>query len=169
MTEAEFLQESLSFDVGKITVVSGPDFDTVWTLINQAKDFIETNSSKLVLCYDSRGTTVYDHRDNPFRQNVEEGYVFEYISLLAAENDLVVLVANQFDRESRDQNREPKDVIIDTMLDLFHRSNIAAIPGTASRRSIAREMFEFLSRVYYYDTRAFDITFIKTQEAVRPP
>jgi len=81
----------------------------------------------------------------------------------------VVLIGNKFDRTDVLQNPKPIDMQIDVVTDLLHVFNVKNIldvgsliyPGT-------RSLFSYISKVYYYDTRISDITFVKDQIPYRP-
>jgi hypothetical protein len=173
MTIQEFLDEALGFDVGKIVVISGDDQDALNALVQQAGDYIEAGTPKLVLTYDSRETWYCNgHRESPFGRPAPghpEGLLFGGISL-EAEGEFVVLVSNQFDPSNPQQNPQPINLVIDVMLDLMYARNVSNIISTNSMRTgWIRELWEFTSRVYYYDSLSGEITLVKAaQEIFRP-
>lgn len=93
---------------------------------------------------------------------IERPYNFEF--LVIDNPHSVILASNQFDRESFAQNPHPADIQIDVIIDLLNVSNVNTIPDEEwSRYGFVREIFGYISFVYYYDTRLDEITFVKTQ------
>lgn len=183
MTPAEFLlNEVPTFTEGDIVLIAGGDmgdafapapFDTatVWGLINQSKQDI-TDAGGMCLSYDSAGKVLYQRRDTVFNrpdpasetnEGTEEAVLFEYV-WATAKDDFVVFVSHEFDRNDVTQNPNPKTIAIDTVLSLIGRQNVKALIGSMSRRTGLRELFEFVTRIYYFDTETQTITFVKQQQ-----
>lgn len=159
MTVAEFLVECLSFTPGKFYLVSGPEAFELSSLLEQAKQAIEANTSFNVLVYDSRDTVFYTQRN--YSVDTTEARCFEYIKLGAA-NNFVVLISNEFDRDSKTQNPQPIDVFVDTVIDIMDKKKVSTITRADSATIPGwRELYPLLGRIYYYDSRTGEITFIK--------
>lgn len=81
----------------------------------------------------------------------------------------VVLISNQFDLTDPKQNPFPADIDIDVVRDLLNLRNIENIPNAYNLNDGRyREIFGYISKLYYFDTRAGEITFIKNQIPERP-
>lgn len=103
----------------------------------------------------------------------EKPYKFEYLALTyraAGPEPKVVLIGNQFDRESVSQNPHPVAIDIDVVIDLINIVNVTTVRNSGSLfyDGTVREVFSYLSKVYYYDTRAQEITFVKDHLPLRP-
>lgn len=166
MTPAEFIAAAQSFPVGSITVVSAPDLTTLTSFLNDTvKPAVET-PSKTVLVFNSRATMFFTGRD--FREDVNEGRIWEYMSLLI-EGSSVILVANEFDPDDRRQNRRPISRNIDVFLDLFRASSVEGLTlGYSRKHGITRELWPFITNIYFYDQGTDEIDLIKTQIPERP-
>jgi hypothetical protein len=156
MTVADFLLECQTFVPGKFYLVSGPSSGALETLLDQAKVEIEANTPYDVLIYDSRSTVYYSQRN--YSVDTTEAVLFEYVKLAAA-GDFVVLIYNEFDRESKTQNPHPVNVVVDTVVVM--RANSATIVGW-------RELYPLLGTIYYYNSRTGEITFIKDRHPTVP-
>jgi len=105
---------------------------------------------------------------------VEKPYKFEQLALVnraAGPTPNVVLIGNEFDRESHVQNPFPVAIDIDTVIDLLNMRNMIKDhpqAGSTFWGGDVRELFAYISKVYYYDTRAAEITFVKNQLPERP-
>lgn len=102
----------------------------------------------------------------------ERAFKYEYYSVTyRASGPLpkVILVSNRFDREDPNQNIANKNVDIDVVMDLLNIKNVANVHDSF-RLSDGRyrEIFGYISKLYYFDTRNDDITFIKNQIPERP-
>lgn len=102
----------------------------------------------------------------------EKPYRFEYLAVTyraGGADPKVVLVGNQFDRESTSQNPKPVSIDIDVVIDLLNIQNVVTIPNSGSTwfDGSVREVFSYMSKVYYYDTRSGEITFVKNQTPER--
>lgn len=81
----------------------------------------------------------------------------------------VVLVGNQFDLSDIKQNPLPVDIYVDTVRDLLNIQNVGSVPQVMSNvYPLVRELFPYISKIYYYNSRANDITFVKNQIPERP-
>lgn len=159
MTVADFLLECINFVPGKFYLVSGSDPEVLDNLLEQAKTEIEANTSYEVLIYDSRDTVTYSQRN--YSVNSTESRLFEYIKL-ASSNNFVVLISNEFDRESKTQNPHPIDVFVDTVMDMMDEKKVSRITRANSATIVGwRELYPLLGRLYYYNTRTGEITFVK--------
>lgn len=103
----------------------------------------------------------------------EKPYKFEYLALTyrsAGPEPKVVLIGNQFDRESISQNPHPVNIDIDVVIDLINITNVRLTPKSGSLffDGSVREVFSYISKVYYYDTRTQEIIFVKSQIPQRP-
>jgi hypothetical protein len=166
MTTADFINEALGFAIGKIVVVSGRDGEAVFQFLSlQVKPAIE-GTGKAAFVYDSRSNMFFQGRD--FRKDVNEARIWEFMSLMA-EGSAVLLVSNEFDPADPKQNRTPASLEVDVMLDIFKSSQVDGLMMGYSRRyGITRELFPFISKVYFYDIPMANITFIKDQVPERP-
>ena len=159
MTVADFLLECLTFVPGKFYLVSGPSPEELDSLLAQAQQAIESSTPYQVLVYDSRDTVYYSQRN--YSVNTTEAVLFEYIKLATA-NNFVVLISNEFDRESKTQNSHPVDVFVDTVVDMMDEKKVRTITRANSATIVGwRELYPLLGRIYYYDNRNGVITFIK--------
>jgi hypothetical protein len=157
----------LLFQHGQLIVVSGPDLAEIYDLLLDTRDEIISTSRNCLDPVDTRTVLQYP-------SDIEDRAIkFEFTVL--ANQDKVILVGNQFDRESQTQNPEPKDLEIDVVRDLLNGTNIRVIPGLGdpssaldSRYGFSRELFSYISRVYYFDTGTDEVFFVKTQIPFRP-
>lgn len=164
MTPAEFVAEAITFPIGKICVVSGPDYNAVQTLLENAATAIEMSTTHLALVYDSRATII---RPVLYQQDVVDAQSWEYISLVA--DEMVVLVANQFDRMNEKQNSHPISMEYDVVRDIVSAGSVANIWDSQSKKyGITRDLFPFITKLYYYDTRSGEIFFVKDSIPDRP-
>lgn len=105
---------------------------------------------------------------------VEKPYKFEQLALVnraAGPTPNVVLIGNEFDRENVSQNPFPVAIDIDTVIDLLNMRNMIKDhpqAGSTFWGGEVRELFAYISKVYYYDTRSATITFVKNQLPERP-
>ncbi len=165
MTRAEFINECLTFAPGQIVVVSGPDISIVNALLEDARTAIEASTPNLVLVYDSRSSIVYSKRD--YRENVTQAIVWEYVSLMA-EGNFVVLVANLFDPANVSHNPNPTTVEVDVVRELISSTRVRDLPFAYNSKYGIREIFAFISKMYYYDTTFDTVSFVKNQIPDRP-
>jgi len=166
MTVADFLLECRTFVPGKFYLVSGPSSGSLETILDQAKAEIEANTSYEVLIYDSRDTVYYSQRN--YSVETTEAVLFEYVKLGAA-NGFVVLISNEFDRENKSQNPRPVDVFVDTVVDMMDEKKVRNITRANSATIVGwRELYPLLGRIYYYDSRTGNITFIKERVPTVP-
>lgn len=167
MTPSEFVAEALTFEPGKIYVVSGPSYDVVYSLLQDAAAAIEGSTPNMALVYDAKEKITYAARG--FSVNTQQARLFEYVKL-AIENSFVALIANEFDREDPIQNPTPISILVDTVMDVFSPTNVSRIQGgTSCIFTSVRELWPFVDRMYHYDTRTGRITYVKDQVPVRPP
>lgn len=163
MTPTEFATvEALKFNPGDIVVVSGADLAKIYIMLLNARDTIRGAGRGCKDPTDTRALTTYpsDLQGRAFQ------FEFERLDNISTN---VILVGNQFDRSDPFQNPWQVSVEIDTMIDIINERNVFATPSTADARyGDIRELFSFLSRVYFYDTDAEEVTFIKTQTPERP-
>lgn len=166
MTRSEFVTESLSFPPGKIIVVSGQNFSMVNSLLVDAMTAIEGATSNLALVYDSRSSLIYDRRD--FQSNVLQARVWEYMAIMA-EGQFILLVANQFDPADKTQNPTPRGIIPDVVSDLMYNFRVRNLDyAYESKYGMTRELYAFVTHLYFYDTNLDEVTFIKHQTPDRP-
>lgn len=163
MTPAQFIANEVpTFQPGQIIVVSGTDLAKIYTLLFNARDAIRTAGGHCLDPLDTRETIRYpsDTSDRAFK--------FELLSIDNQGN--VILVGNQFDRANFYQNPHPVDVLVDVVRDLLNVDNVEFFPDQSFSINNAgvRELFGFISKIYYYDTTLNDITFLKTQIPERP-
>lgn len=157
-----------------MVVVSGADEATVENLLLAAESAIEPGKPAMVL--NSRGTIGFPQRyfTSPAAQYVmtpisDEAARLRELDVLLADGAIVLLVANQFDRGDPIQNPHPRNVIIDTCLDVFRREQVQDIPFSNHRAWVpTREIFPYITKLFYYDTSAGTIEFIKDQIPTRP-
>lgn len=163
MTPAEFATtEALNFNSGDIVVVSGADLAKIYIMMLNARDTIRGAGRGCKDPIDTRALTTYpsDIQGRAFQ------FEFERLDNISTN---VILVGNQFDRKNLFTNPNPVTIEIDTVIDILNERNIFATPSTADARyGTARELFSFLSRLYFYDTYTDEVTFIKTQTPERP-
>ena len=99
----------------------------------------------------------------------EHSYKYEFLAVqnrVGGPTPKVVLIGNQFDREDPEQN--PWQLAMDTdqvVMDLLFARNVFDVPDVRTRQyaEVARELFQYISKVYYYDSIAGEVTFIKDQ------
>lgn len=176
MSPAEFITEAVDFPLGAVVVLSGADISSVEGLLGAAKTAIEASTAKSVLLFNSRDTVPYPERHfvpedaqdapGPFPEDAARLREFDVV---AASGQFVILVANQFDIDDASQNRRPVSVIIDTVLDLFRPRNVDKIPFVRHRGfAEIRELYAYVTKVYHYDTRTDEVTFVKNHVPHRP-
>jgi hypothetical protein len=165
MTRVEFLNECLTFTPGQIVVVSSPDITLVTSLLEEARTAIEASTPNLVLVYDSRKTILYSKRDQ--EENVTQAIIWEYISIMA-EGNFVVLVANHFDPADTRHNPNPSGLEADVVLDLMNSARIRDLKYAYHSKYGIREIYAFISKMYYFDHVADEVAFIKNQTPDRP-
>ena len=171
MTKDQFIQHAKTFPEGTMAVVSGKDVDEIELMLIDAMDAIEADTSKQSLVFNSRSEVVYPQRF--YLINSLEARLWEFVAL-SSEDAFVVLIANEFDRNDPEQNRSPQTVEIDTVMDLMTGQKVETIMSSKSRHrggptpKGVRELFPHISRIYYFDTDAGEITFIKSQTPDRP-
>lgn len=95
--------------------------------------------------------------------------MYEHASLVMG--DTVMLVANQFDPNDKRQNFLSSGIVVDTMLDLFDAMSVLSVRSShSSRYGLVRELWPFVSRVYFYDVDDAQVSLIKPdQTPERPP
>jgi hypothetical protein len=160
MSHDEFIAESLGFPPGKICVVSGPDLSKIFLLLMDARTAIINAGTYSATVVDAKALVTYPSDTS------ERGVSFEYVAISSP--NTVVLVPNQFDREDDDTNTTNVTVEIDVVFDILSKKTVETIPESLSKTFPGiRNIFPFISRIYYYDTRAEDIAFVKTQTPIR--
>lgn len=190
MTPPEFIEEAKSFKSGCIYVMSGPDIDAVINLLYLARTAIQTTGRDAVV-YDFRcrplgdpvpgGCTVYaDEGIPPTRRWLGDKYVqsllWENYSLLIQKltdegNPMIMLIGNTFDPDDRIQNPSPISVPIDVIRDLMNLRNVSTVVsafGHAPLTGFTRELYQFITGIYFYDTQASEVNFIKERLRQRP-
>lgn len=156
MTPTELISESLTFVPGKIVVVSGSDLAMIFNLLLDARESIEANTSYQANVLDARALVKYPSDE------VERGIVFEYVAISSP--NTIVLVANKFDREADSKHT----LAIDVVMDLQNHRPVETIPDSGSKTFVgSRNLFPYISRIYFYDTDENEIAFIKTQTPIR--
>lgn len=98
-----------------------------------------------------------------------QAVLYEHSSLTLG--DFVILVGNQFDPDDKRQNFLGSGLIVDVMLDLFAATSVLGIKSSNSQRyGFTRELWPFVSKVYFFDVDGDDITLVKAdQTPERPP
>lgn len=103
---------------------------------------------------------------------VERAFKFEYFTVAyraAGPTPKVVLVSNQFDREDLEQNPVPRSIDIDVVIDLLNLRNVENIPMSHNLNyGHCRELFSYISKLYYFDDESGTVTFVKDQIPQRP-
>jgi hypothetical protein len=171
MTPQEFVtQEALTFSEGEIVVVSTDSLEALFPILLQARDAIVADGKHCADPLDAAGLVRYSS------DTADRAVNFEFISLNAGST--VVLVGNEFDRKSPWQNFDPisrQDEVsferlrIATVFNLINTIGIKQIPYVADiRDGNTRELFSFISRLYYFDSLTNEITFLKTQNPELP-
>ena len=190
MTTTDFVTLSKSFKSGYIYVVSGQNIDLIMALLYQAQAAIQTTGRDAVV-YDFRcrtigdpipgGCTVYaDEGVPPTRRWLGDKYIqsnlWESYSLLIQKlsdegHPLVMLIGNQFDPADHWQNPSPISLFVDVIMDLMSPRNTTTVVSAAGKSSITgftRELYQFITGIYFYDTQVGDVTFIKERTRQRP-
>ena len=166
MTKEEFKTAALSFEVGKIIVVSGQDLDIVIAFLQEVSDNTETETSNVSVVFDARSRITYPERW--FETNSSEAKLWEQASI-NAKDSYTILVANEFDPNDIIQNPNPVSLTVDVVRDIFNAGKTADVPFSQSRRyGITRELYPFISKVYFYNTDTEEITYIKDNTPERP-
>ena len=164
MTPAEFIANEVpNFQPGQIIVVSGADLATIYDLLFDARDALRGMSRLCLDPIDTRDTISYPSDTAP------RAFKFEYLAI-ANQGTNVVLVGNQFDPSNFYENPHPVDILVDVVRDLMNWNNVEFIPprSTSLFYPATRELFQFISKIYYYDTTAGTVTFLKNQISERP-
>lgn len=160
MTPSEFSStEALLFEPGKAVFVSGKDLSKIYAVLLAARDTVIISGKPCLDPFDTRTLVRY------MTDATERPVCFEHVVL--AYRDKIILVGNQ----SSYARPATKDLLdIDVVLDLFSATAIQTLPYPIMdrRQGVDRESFAFMSRVYFYDTDAEEILFIKTQLPFRP-
>jgi len=171
MTSSEFINtESASFEPGQMIIVSGSDLAAIYVMLIATRNAIVARS---VPCLDPVDTqTVLRYSTD----TEDRGINFEFMSI--SNPDKVMLVGNEFDRTSVFENIDEAGraetiskarLDIDVMLDLIRHMNVQSIPSTADiRYGDVRQVFAYISKVYYYDAENDSVLFIKDQIPFRP-
>lgn len=99
---------------------------------------------------------------------VEKAFNFEFLVVThraSGPSPMVVLVGNQFNRLDPKENPFPANIAIDVVKDLLTSTNVNTVPEAASSLwgSSFRELFSYISKVYYYDSIGQIVTFVKDQ------
>lgn len=160
MTPAYFINtECLTFQLGQLVVVSGADSDQIRIVLLQAQEKIVLSGKPCPDPFDTRTLVSY------VAPTTERAPKFEYEAIKSQ----VTLIANQFDRGDRHQNPYPVDMEIDVIIDLLNVYNIRTInEATSHVNGGVRELFGYMSKVYWYDTEEDEIFFVKNQIPQRP-
>jgi len=159
MTRNEFIEEAKGLPPGTMTIVSGKSADDVRALLDEAKAAIES-VSKQALVYDCRETVAYPERG--YQQDTEEARLFEFVKVVS--EGFVVLVGNEFDRDSV----KKRTVEIDVVMDIMDTFKVRRISRAYSRNvTEVREIWPFMDRLYWYDVGSDTVTFVKSQDAFR--
>jgi hypothetical protein len=157
MTTAEFVALAPSFPARGAVVVSGADIDAVLQLLNDAAAEIESSTSYVALVYDAKATVFYGDTRNP-NSDVAQGVLWEYVTA-AAKDVAIVLVANEFDPSNPTKNPYKVSTKIDVLIDLYDQFRVSS---SHSRLYAApRELFPFMTKVFYYNTGTGEVTFLK--------
>jgi len=190
MTISEFLDIAKTFKSGHIYAISGQDINEVMNLLYLAETAIQSTGRQAVI-YDFRCRPVSDPVKGGCAEYADEGtpptrrwlgdapvqsLLWESYSLLVqrlsdAGNPMVMLVGNTFDPEDRRQNPSPISLEIDVIMEWMSMRNlrtVIAANGKAPLSGSIRELFQFLTQIYFYDTNTFQVTFIKDQIRQRP-
>jgi hypothetical protein len=155
-----------------LTVVSGQDIDVVLGLLEDAADAIDLIPMKQALVFDSLSTFIYPQRW--YIEFSKEPRLWEYVKITSA-GTFVVLVGNEFDPDSQEHNPRPTFLAADVVRNLmdqtlaqdrFVTEKNLKVPLAHSRLYGIREIFPFVNNVYFYDTNAGDVQFIKTQNPI---
>lgn len=190
MTPAEFINTSKSFKSGYIYVVSGQDINFVMDLLYQSKSAIQTTGKDAVV-YDFRcrlfgdptqgGCVAYaDDGVPPTRRWLGDKHIqsilWESYSVLIQKlsdegSPLVMLVGNQFDPNDFHQNPSPISLNVDVIMDLMSPRNVptvVAASGKSPTTGFTRELYQFITEIYFYDTNSDKVSFIKERIRQRP-
>jgi hypothetical protein len=171
MTPAEFVVEALTFKLGELVVVSGPDAGQLAALLSGAQA-ARASSGLSAIVLNSRDTDKYERRlyrscDATIHglcaamSGSDEAVIWESKAKLAAGSD-VLLISNEFDAGDRAVNLTNRGLSVDVVVDLMELYNVRIVLFPHSRKYPGkRELYPFVSRIYYYDGSA--VTFIKSR------
>jgi len=166
MTSAEFVLLCPNFPAGELIIVSGPNFSATYSMLQAGQTAIEGSTPNGALLYDARATVTYTQR--LWTVDTVQALSWEYVKDIAQEG-FVVLIANTFDVNDPHQNPTPRYLEMDVMIDLMTVHNITDIVGATSKKYAGvREIFPWLSKIYYYDPGTDTVTFIKDQTSEVP-
>lgn len=171
MTSNDFINsESSSFQPGQIIIVSGANLEAIYTLLLAVRDKIRGDGGECLDPVDTRTVLRYS------TDTEDRAINFEFMSL--NNQDSVMPVGNAFDRRNLFQNIDYKGteetiskdrLDIDVVIDLLRNMNVQAIQDTADvRYGDVRQVFAYISKVYYYDDVNDEVLSIKTQIPFRP-
>ena len=178
MTPNEFLSEASSFAPGSFVVVSGNDQPMIGVLLSGAQAVIESGGL-MTLLYDSRAT---EWRQVPEYQScnakfTEDGCDPTYYQVgipweskvLLASGSMVTLVGNFFDTTSPWTNPWGFGLPADVVIDLLEWHNVRTILESGSKKYAGvRDLYPFVTKVYWYDGPSDQITYVKDQVAELP-
>lgn len=178
MTPAEFLSEASTFARGSFVIVSGNDEERIGVLLSGAQAIIE-GAGIPALLYDSRDTErqavpMYLGCDAKFeedgceRPSHQVGIPWESKVLLAS-GSMVTLVGNLFDDVTPRSNPWGTGMPADSVIDILEWYNVGYILDAFSEKyGNARNLFPFITKLYWYDGPSDEITHVKDQEAEIP-
>lgn len=188
MTPTEFILASLNFVPGKIYAVSGQDINKVMDLLYSAAEQLEL-SGVIVLVYDFRCRPPGDLTQGGCKTYLPDGVylptryhhvpetqsiLWESHSILIQEltddgTPTIVLIGNEFDSTSRRMNPHPISIEVDVVRDIMSPFNVKGMMRARSNRfSETRELFPYLSEIFYYDTNTENVTLLKQQARYWP-
>ncbi len=163
MTQADFLTQSLTFIPGKIYVLSSQDITQCLSFLSTVQTYIQGHTSNTCLIFRSDAEITYLSRF--YETNTTEGKVWE--SEILTDTNFVILIAHQFDPNNSSQNHWNVDLGVDVTMNFIHPP--INIPISNSRRyPTTRELFPFITSLYFFDINSNQITFIKNSSAERP-
>jgi len=178
VTPAEFLSEASGFGRGSFVIVSGNDDERIGVLLSGAQMVIESGGIPTLL-YDSRDTELQTvpmylscdakfEEDRCSRPSHYVGMPWESKVLLAS-GSMVTLVGNFFDDETPRSNPWRSGIPADVVIDILEWYNVGYILDSFSKKyGNARNLFPFITKLYWYDGPSDDITHVKDQEAELP-
>jgi len=165
MTPQEFIDDSINFVPGRFYVISGADSMSTWTLLEQCKTKIETETVNVVFIYETDEKIYYNERN--YSVDTTEARLFEYIKV-AAENNFIFLISHTFDRNDKIQNPHPVSETVDVVMNLI-QPNRNIVRSVSDIYPEVRELYPLIDSIYYYDLPLNQINFIKDRQAIRMP
>jgi hypothetical protein len=163
MTRNDFVNiESVGFQNGNLIVVSGPTQAPLVSLL------VDTRNAIIARAGNASILSTFDLFEYP-SDTEPRSFQYEYEVISAARNHSVVLAGNLFDPSNPKQNPQPSILEFDVVRDMINNNNVETVPGASDRRNGGfREIFSFLSRIYFYEPISNEVTLIKTQIQARP-